>query len=132
MSHTFLSDAWFDAVEELRGDAPDAPAGTADVSVNMVVTGGPDGDRQMHFAGGQFDRGLAEGAPTTVTLPFDIARAMLVDGNPQAAMTAFMAGQIKVQGDMTRLMALQSQGGSMTSPSDAQKAFFRKLRDLTA
>lgn len=131
MAHTFLSDAWFDAVEELRGDAPAPPEAVADVAVNMVVTGGPDGDREMHFAKGQFDRGAVEGAPTTVSLPYDVARAMLVDGNPQAAMQAFMAGQIKVEGDMTRLMSLQSSAGSMM-PSGEQLAFLQQLRDITA
>jgi putative sterol carrier protein len=33
---------------------------------------------------------------------------MMVDANPQAAMQAFMAGKIKLQGDMTKAMALQS------------------------
>jgi putative sterol carrier protein len=33
---------------------------------------------------------------------------MMVDANPQAAMQAFMAGKIKLQGDMTKAMAMQS------------------------
>ena len=69
MAYPFLSDAWFDAVEALRDRAPAAPEEVADIAVNMVVTGGPDGDRSLHFAEGRFDRGLVEGAPTTVTLP---------------------------------------------------------------
>ena len=33
---------------------------------------------------------------------------MIVDQDPAAAMQAFMAGKIKVQGDMMKLMAVQA------------------------
>src|SRR5437588_1290056 len=83
MSYPFLSDAWFDAVESLRDKAPAAPEEVADVAVNMVVTGGPDGDRALHFAGGRFDRGLVDGAPTTVTLPHRVARRCWSTSTPR-------------------------------------------------
>ena len=98
MSYPFLSDAWFDAVEALRDRAPAAPEEVADIAVNMVVTGGPDGDRALHFAEGRFDRGLVHGAPTTVTVPHRVARSMLVDLDPEVAITAFMTGEIRVEG----------------------------------
>ena len=44
----------------------------------------------------------------TVTLDYATAKAILVEGNPQAGMQAFMAGKIKVDGDMTKLMAMQA------------------------
>ena len=127
----FLSDEWFDAVEALRDRAPAAPEEIADVAVNMVVTGGPDGDRMLHFAQGRFDRGLVEGAPTTVTVPHRVARSMLVDLDPNAAITAFMAGEIRVEGDITRLMALQSSAGAMLAPSPEHLAFIGRVRELT-
>ena len=37
MPHPFLSDAWFDEVEKLRADAPEPPAGMADLVLNIVV-----------------------------------------------------------------------------------------------
>jgi putative sterol carrier protein len=43
-------------------------------------------------------------------------------------MQAFMSGQIKVEGDMTKLMAMQSAGG----PSPEQLAVQAKLQALTA
>jgi hypothetical protein len=120
MPHVFLSDDWFDAVEELRDEMPEPPAAAKDLKINIVVAGGPDGDR--------FERGLAEGAPTKLTVPFDVARAMFIDGNQQAGMQAFMSGQIKVEGDMTKLMAMQAGGG----PTPEQLAIQAKLKDLTA
>jgi hypothetical protein len=131
MSYPFLSDAWFDAVESLRDKAPAAPEEVADLAVNMVVVGGPDGDRTLHFAEGRFDRGLVDGAPTTVTVPHRVARAMLIDLDPEVAITAFMTGEIRVEGDFTKLMELQQSGGAMLAPTPEQLAFIGELRALT-
>ena len=131
MTYPFLSDAWFDAVEGLRDQAPAAPEEIAGIAVNMVVTGGPDGDRSLHFAEGRFDRGLVEGAPTTVTLPHRVARSMLVDLDPEVAITAFMTGEIRVEGDLTKLMELQMSAGAMLAPTPEQLAFIGELRELT-
>jgi hypothetical protein len=128
MPHVFLSDDWFDAVEELRDEMPEPPAAMKDLVINIVVAGGPDGDREIHMAGGRFERGLAEGAPTKLTVPFDVAKSMFIDGNQQAGMQAFMSGQIKVEGDMSRLMAMQAAGG----PTPEQVALQEKLKALTA
>jgi SCP-2 sterol transfer family len=128
MPHVFLSDDWFDAVEGLRDEMPEPPAALKDLVINIVVAGGPDGDREIHMAGGQFERGLAEGAPTKLTVPFDVAKSMFIDGNQQAGMQAFMSGQIKVEGDMSKLMAMQAGGG----PTPEQQALQEKLKALTA
>ena len=123
----FLSDAWFDEVEKLRSEAPEPPAGLADLMLNIVITGGPEGDKEVHTKAGQFERGLVDGAPTKLTVPYDVAKAIFIEGNQQAGMQAFMSGQIKVEGDMSKLMAMQAQGG----PSADQQAFQQKIKDLT-
>ncbi|HEX5366445.1 MAG TPA: SCP2 sterol-binding domain-containing protein [Acidimicrobiales bacterium] len=127
MASRFLSDEWFRAVEALHDEAPEPPAALKDVTLNVVVAGGPDGDREVHMAGGQFEQGLADGAATKLTVPYDVAKAMFIDGNQQSAMQAFMSGQIKVEGDMTKLMAMQAAG----SPSAEQAAFQERIRELT-
>lgn len=124
-----MSDAWLDAVEALRSEAPEPPAAMKDLCVNIVVQGGPDGDREVHMKAGQFERGLADDAPTKLSVPYDVAKAIFIDGNPQAAMQAFMSGQIKIEGDMTKIMAMQSAGAS---PSPEQQAFQAKLKEITA
>lgn len=132
MAYPFLSEAWFDAVEALRDKAPAAPEEIAHIAVNMVVTGGPDGDRTLHFAEGRFDRGLVDGAPTTVTLSHRVARSMLVDLDPEVAITAFMTGEIRVEGDVSRLLALQQYGaGAMLTPTAEHLAFIGDVRELT-
>ena len=128
MPNPFLSDAWLDEVEALGADAPAATGAAADLVLNVVVPDAPDGAKELNMAGGKFGRGLVDGAPTKVTIPYDTAKAMFIDGNPQAAMQAFMAGQIKVEGDMTKLMAMQSAG----APTAEQTAFQEKIKSITS
>lgn len=128
MPYPFLSDEWLDAVDQLHETAPEPPAALADLTINVVVQGGPEGDREVHLAGGHFQRGLADNAPTKLTVPFDVAKALFVEGNPQAAMQAFMTGKIKVDGDMGKLMTLQSAG---MAPSPEQQAFQAQLNEIT-
>jgi hypothetical protein len=80
------------------------------------------------MSSGQFDRGLVDGAPTKLTVPYDVARSIFIEGNQQAGMQAFMSGQIRVEGDMTKLMAMQAGAGAAT-PEQAE--FQQKLKDLT-
>src|SRR4051812_29981938 len=83
--------------------------------MNLVVTDVPADvapspiDAHMDTTSGQveMETGHLENPELTVTLDYDTAKAILVEQNPQAGMQAFMAGKIKVQGDMTKLMAMQ-------------------------
>lgn len=128
MPHKFLSEPWFAEIEGLRDQAPPPAGPAADLVLNIVVTGAPDGDVEVHMNKGQFERGLADDAPTKISVPYDVAKDIFVNGNHAAGMQAFMAGQLKVEGDMTRLMALQAGGGSLTPE---QKAFQEKLQAIT-
>jgi len=84
------------------------------VRMNQIITDVPFGDgtvnAYMDTSGGELDMeiGHLENPDLTVTIDYETAKAIFVDGNPQAGMQAFMAGKIKVQGDMTKLMAMQS------------------------
>jgi len=131
MAETFLSDSWFDAVEEIRAELGDldVPPAMKDLKINIVVTGGPDGDREIRMDAGTFERGLAEGAPTKLTVPFDVAKAIFIEGNQQAAMQAFMSGQIKIEGDMSKIMAMQAGGGT---PGGNAEALASRLKEITA
>ncbi|HEV7686649.1 MAG TPA: hypothetical protein VGQ80_08770, partial [Acidimicrobiia bacterium] len=65
------------------------------------------------------------------TVPHRVARSMLVDLDPEVAVTAFMTGEIRVEGDFTKLMELQQSGGAMLAPTPEQLAFIGELRALT-
>ena len=132
--YAFLSDEWLDAAKKIREEyagqtAPPAHA----VRMNQIVTDVPFGDgtieAHLDTSGGEMvmEVGHLENPDLTVTLDYVTAKAILVDGNPQAGMQAFMAGKIKVQGDMTKMMALQS---GAPDPSAAEIA--AKIQEITA
>ena len=129
--HPFLSDAWFDEVRRLHDAAGNAAPEGAEVRMNLMITAAPfdGGDLPMHMAvaGGRADwgKGHLDDADVTLTLAYDTARAIFVDGNPQAAIEAFMAGRIVVQGDITKLMAMQ------TGPGPAAAELTRALQEIT-
>ena len=114
--HQFLSDDWFEVVGKLVDEhGADVPA-QANVVVNLVITDTPFGDeRQMHMGArdgkGEWGIGHTEDADVTLTTDYATARDVFVSGNQAAGMQAFMAGKVKVQGDMTKLMASQGAGG---------------------
>ena len=111
----FLSDEWFTAVTALMVEhGADAPT-TQAMMMNLVVTDTPWGEREMHMGAvdgkAEMGQGLADGADVTLTTDYATAKDVFVSGNQQAGMQAFMAGKVKVQGDMTKLMMAQQGGG---------------------
>ena len=129
MSHPFLSNAWFDEATKIFKELkPPVPAVIQDLVINLRVKGGPDGDVEARMAGGQLLKGFGAGAPTTLTIPFDVARKMMVENDQNAAMQAFMGGQIQIEGDMSKIMAMQAAGPP--SPEGLQVA--QRIREMTA
>jgi hypothetical protein len=121
----FLSDEWFTEVRKLMDEAGDLGGGP-DITLNIVVTGGPSGDKELHSSGGVFGEGLVE-APTKLTVPYEVAKKVFIEQDQQAGMQAFMQGQIKVEGDMSKLMAMQTQ-----TPSPAAAELGKKIAEMTA
>jgi putative sterol carrier protein len=130
----FLSDEWLDAAKKIREEyagqtSPPAHA----VRMNQIITEVPFGDgtidAHMDTSEGEMkmEMGHLENPDLTVTLDYVTAKAILVDGNPQAGMQAFMAGKIKVQGDMTKMMAMQS-----GAPDPTQAEIAAKIKEITA
>ena len=130
--YPFLSDEWIQAAKEIRESAPAADATPHKVRMNQIITEVPFGEGTIdaHFDSSsgelQMDLGHLENPDLTVTLDYATAKAILVDGNPQAGMQAFMAGKIKVQGDMTKLMAMQ-QG----TPDPVQAEVAARIQEIT-
>ena len=116
-TYPFLSDRWIAAAKEVRdGYAGRAPTGVS-IRMNQVVTDVPFGDGTVHAhldsSSGemQLDHGHLENPDVTVTVDYATAKALFVDQKPEAAIEAFMNGKIRVQGDMTKLLAIQSTSG---------------------
>ena len=126
MGHVFLSDEWFAAVDALNEGAPPAPEALRSLLLNFHVTGTAAGDADVHMLGGVLRPGKVDGAAATVTFPVDIAKKVLIDGDGSAAMQAMMSGKMQVDGDMTRLMTLQ------TAAADLEYMEHQKtIRELT-
>jgi putative sterol carrier protein len=131
--YAFLSDEWLAEAKKIREEyaGQSSPPAHA-VRMNQIVTEVPFGDgtieAHLDTSGGemQMEMGHLENPDLTVTLDYATAKAILVDGNPQAGMQAFMAGKIKVQGDMTKLMAMQ-QG----TPDPVQAEIAAKIQEIT-
>jgi hypothetical protein len=128
MGHAFLSDSWFDEAERIRAEVdPEVPAAVADLVINLVVKDGPDGDIEARMEAGRFVKGLADAAPTKLTVPYDVAKKMFVEQDQNASMQAFMSGQIQVEGDMAKLMSMQAGG----PPSDDAKKVSDAVSEMT-
>jgi putative sterol carrier protein len=52
--------------------------------------------------------GRLEDADATITTDYATAKLLFVDQDQAAGMQAFMAGKVMVQGDMMKLMAMQT------------------------
>ena len=128
-SYPFLSDEWIAEARRIREDFHDeTQAVTNPVRINQVITEVPfgSGDIQSHIdtTSGvlEMDLGHLEHSDVTMTLDYETAKAIFVDGTREAAMQAFMAGKVRVQGDLTKLIvALQDQGAPLT-PSAGELA----------
>jgi hypothetical protein len=125
-TYPFLSDEWFVAVRaivEARGvEIPPH----AELAMNLVVTDTPFGeDRQLQIGArdGAADWGTGHVADADLTLTTDYvtAREIFMSGNPQAGMQAFMDGKVKLQGDLTKLMAAQIAGTGPGAPGLAEE-----------
>lgn len=128
MSHPFLSDAWFDAVEGLIAAAGDLhiPPAMKDVELNVTIVS-PDKQTQVFVKDGLFSRGHRANVPTSITLDAGLARKIFVDADAAAGVQAFLAGELKVEGDLAKVVAMQT-----TEPSAQQKALAQKIAAITA
>ena len=134
--YPFLSDEWLAEARKIYDEYRDkGPTPPQALKMNQVITDVPFGtgtiDAHMDTSSGelQMDTGHIDGADIKVTLDYETAKAVLVDGNMQIAMQAFMAGKIKAEGDLTKLMALQASGVSAVDPTAAEIA--KRIQDLT-
>ena len=133
MTYEFLSPEWIAAAESLRaaygGDVPAAVA----LTMNLNVTDVPSGTSPL-LVSLDTSRGvlaLALGhlatADITITVDWATAKALLIEGKPQAAMSAFMNGKVRIEGDMSKLVAMQS-----TPPDPVSERVIDQLRAITA
>ena len=135
MSHLFLSDDWMNAARDIRHRYADqVPNIEALVRINVVTNKVPFGDGIIHAhidtSSGALDMelGLLDNADLTVTTDYDTARQLFVEQDPTASMQAFMSGKIKVEGDITKLMVMQTS----LPQNDTTTAVAAEIKSITA
>lgn len=113
----YLTEEWIDAAQRaVESDAALANA-TKDVqlTVQQVVTGGPDGDAAYHVV---IDDGIVrvvngEAGNATVTFVQNWETATAIGRGELSAQGAFMTGRIRVRGDLPKLVEYGSLFGGV-------------------
>lgn len=123
----FLSPEWFTKVSELRAAAGpmDLPDQIANSVINVTLTDKEDGNK-IHIAAGEFVAEHHADAGVTLGLSTELLRKLFLEMDSQAGMQAFFAGEIKVEGDVSKLMELQTY-----QPDDKQKALLDEIIAIT-
>jgi putative sterol carrier protein len=134
MPFPFLSAEWMDAAKAIREKYADqSPAITISVRMNQIITDTPfdDGEIRLYLdtSAGTLvmEPGELETPDLTLTTDYDTAKKIFVDQDQAAGMQAFMAGKIKVQGDMMKMMAMQT---SMPQ-DDVTRAIADEIKGIT-
>jgi hypothetical protein len=134
MPNPFLSDAWLTEAKAIRAKYEGQTAKvTQSIRVNQTITDVPFGEGTINSfidtSSGDvvMDVGSLETPDVTVTTDYATAKKLFVDQDQAAAMQAFMGGKIKVQGDMMKMMALQT----AMPTDDASKAIAEEIKAIT-
>jgi hypothetical protein len=132
-THQFLSPEWIEAARAIRQELDgQVPPPAQSVRMNQVITDVPFGTGVIHAhldttAGDiELEEGHLDAPDVTLTTDYATARSLFVDWDPQAGMQAFMAGKIKVQGDLSKLLAMQQSG-----LDPAALAAARRIQEIT-
>ncbi|MEI2638225.1 MAG: SCP2 sterol-binding domain-containing protein [Microthrixaceae bacterium] len=131
--YQFLTPEWVEAAKQIRDEhTADGTPPPHLIKMNQIVTGVPFGEgtvnAHMDTTDGtvKMDLGHIDGPDLTVTLDYETAKSIIVLQDPQAGMQAFMAGKITVDGDMMKLMAMQT---SVADPKAVEVA--KAIQEIT-
>jgi len=115
MKYDFLSEAWVEAAREIHDEFSNRIEGAPEVvRLNVIVTDVPFQDDPLQ---GSIDTSTGSTLPTwghlddpeaTITVPYETARSLFVTQDYEAVMLAFMQGVLDVEGDVTRILAMQN------------------------
>ena len=135
--YQFLSEEWMSSAKDIyeahRGDSPPVPVS---MRANLNITDVPFGESplkaHLDTSSGemQIDLGHLEKPDLTLTMGYDTAKAQIVSGDQAAVMQAFMGGRIKIDGDMSKLMALAA--GAQTGGPEAQAVAQKVATEIQA
>ena len=135
MTYQFLSDEWMTAATAIREKyAAEAAKVTSSIRMNQVITDVPFGDGTVNLfldtSSGDvvMEKGALDTPDLTLTTDWETARKIFVEQDQAAGMQAFMSGKVKVQGDMMKMMAMQT---SMPN-DDIAKQVAEEIKGITS
>lgn len=131
----FLSNDWVTAAKQVQEESTDLGESAVSVRMNLDVINVPaeisEGVVAAHLdtSDGKVDLdvGHMNDPEIAIKIDYTVAKAILIDGNSQAGVNAFMAGKVKLlSGDLAKLMAVAQGIEKVVSPVVAQR-----LKDIT-
>ncbi|WP_169392880.1 MULTISPECIES: SCP2 sterol-binding domain-containing protein [Psychrobacter] len=123
----FLTEDWFNEVDQIASEVGELnlPPALANMTINLKVLDSS-GDVEANYAQGYLHKGLTDAATTTLILDRETLQNLISGFDINEVMGAFMTGKIRVEGDMSQLMALQT-----ARPSAEQKQLFKRVYAMT-
>lgn len=126
LNQIFLTQAWFDTVATLNEKAGELnlPPTLAQLVINVVIK--TDNPILLQLKDGKISQNHAQNADATIHIDKDTLSQIIHDNSIDTAIEAFMTGKIFIEGDMSKVMALQS-----ARPSQEQKQLYKQIKDMT-
>jgi len=124
-SYPFLSTEWIAAAKDIR-DEYGAPAGSPEIKLaaNVLITSTPFSDdvRGHLDAKGStimIEEGHLDDPDFTIEMPYEVARQIFVDRDPNALLPILFGGRVKLTGDSSKILML---AGAFTPPAPGSDA----------
>lgn len=126
-TYPFLSSAWFARLHELNDQAGDLPLSPALQTTILALTI-QDGSytEHLHLKAGKFYQGSHPNATATLLTDQQTLQSIITSRQSDVAIDAFMTGKIRIDGDMSAVLALQS-----AKPSTEQKTLYKHILAMT-
>lgn len=116
----FLSNDWFNLLVKLNNEHNELnlPPTLQSLVVNFDIKDGA----KLYLKEGKLWQGQQETAKSTIILDKETLIQLINTKEQAIALEAFMTGKIRVEGDMSALLSLQS-----TKPTPEQKALYKAI-----
>ncbi len=124
-AHPFLSPEWIDAVKAIRDEYMDQNAGSPiELAANVVITDTPFSDDvrgHLDARGGSImiEEGHLDHPDFTLEMPYDLAKQIFVERDPNSLIPVLFGGRVKLTGDSSKILLL---AGAFTPPEPGSDA----------
>jgi putative sterol carrier protein len=139
VTYQFLSTEWVAAARDIRDKyKAQTPPITVVVKINMVITQAPfdetivKGFIDTSSGDMALELGELSDPEATVTTDYETASKLFVDQDPSAVMQAFMSGKIKIDGDMMKVMGMQTAIPQTGDAATVALAIAEEIKAVTA